>query len=410
MSNDYKRQNTLKNIIENHQRHEQGVKRQERHKKLRVITKNLKRNQQPKPSRKKDWLEYQGEDWDEVELEQHERVMPRGETERRRKLEKAVVLKAEGKEAPPQTPQPVIEGEQGMVIEASKGLYRVALKDQIVQCPVRGNLKAIETGYTNPVAVGDQVIVRHEGTSGSVIEAVLPRRSVLARPDVFHKHLQQLIVANVDQWLIVLSWREPLLWLELLDRYLVTAERSQLPVVICLNKVDLVEDREECQAVLQPYEDLGYQLLLTSARTGEGLEALQEILQGQLTVVTGMSGVGKSSLLSAARPGLDLRVGQVSDRSGEGRHTTTQATLIRLDEETAVVDTPGIREFGLSGLPQAELVEFFPEIAALAGACRFKDCRHLDEPDCAVRTEVQAGTVAASRYHSYRKIYETLPG
>jgi ribosome biogenesis GTPase / thiamine phosphate phosphatase len=409
MADEYKRQNTLKNIIENQQRHEEGVKRQERRQKLRLINKNLKRNQQPKPSRKKDWLEYQGEDWDEVDLGQQERVMPRGETERRRNLEKAIARKAEGKEAPVQTPQPVIEGEQGMVIEMSKGLYRVALKDRIVQCPVRGTLKAAETGYTNAVAVGDQVIVRHEGTSGSVIEAVLPRRSVLARPDVFHKHLQQIIVANVDQWLIVLSWREPILWLELLDRYLVTAERSQLPVVICLNKVDLVEDREECQAVLQPYEDLGYQVLLTSARSGEGLETLQEILQGQLTVVTGMSGVGKSSLLSAARPGLDLRVGQVSDH-GEGRHTTTQATLIRLDGETAVVDTPGIREFGLSGLYQTELVEFFPEIAALASDCRFKDCRHLDEPDCAVRAAVQQGSMATSRYHSYRKIYETLPG
>jgi ribosome biogenesis GTPase / thiamine phosphate phosphatase len=405
MADEYKRQNSLKNIVENQQRHEQGVKRQERRQKLRLINKNLKRNQQPKPSRKKDWLEYQGEDWDEVELEQHERVMPRGETERRRNLEKVVArvvpattgvsAKAEGKEAPAQTPQPVIEGEQGLVIEISKGLYRVALKDQIVQCPVRGNLKAVETGYTNPVAVGDQVIVRDEGTSGGVIEAVLPRRSVLARPDVFHKHLQQLIVANADQWLIVLSWREPVLWLELLDRYLVTAARSQLPVVICLNKVDLVAEWAECQTVLQPYEDLGYRVLLTSARSGEGLEALQEILQGQLTVLTGMSGVGKSSLLSAARPGLDLRVGLVSDHSGEGRHTTTQATLIRLDRETAVVDTPGIREFGLSGLRQAELVEFFPEIADLAGDCRFKDCRHLDEPDCAVRAGVQEGSVAA---------------
>ena len=210
MSDEYKRQNTLKNIIENHQRHEKNVKRQERHKKLRSITKNLKHNQQPKPNRKKDWREYQGEDWDEVDLEQQERVMPRGETERRRNLEK-VVARAGGVttggpavagatigesakvEVPAQAPVETPEGEQGMVIEISKGLYRVALKDGIVQCPVRGNLKAVETGYTNPVAVGDQVIVRHEGPGRSIIEAILPRRSVLARPDVFHKHLQQII-------------------------------------------------------------------------------------------------------------------------------------------------------------------------------------------------------------------------
>jgi ribosome biogenesis GTPase len=267
----------------------------------------------------------------------------------------------------------------------------------------------VETGYTNPVAIGDQVIVRDDSPNGSVIEAVLPRRSVLARPDVFHNHLQQIIVANADQWLIVLSWREPILWLELLDRYLVTAVRSQLPVVICLNKVDLAENRAECQNVLQPYYDLGYQLLLTSARTGEGIEVLREMLAQRLTVLTGLSGVGKSSLLSAVKPGLALRTGAVSEHGGDGRHTTTQATLIRLDEETAVVDTPGIREFGLSGLRQPELVYFFPEILAVAKGCRFKDCRHLNEPHCAVRASAEAGSLAASRYHSYQKIYETLP-
>jgi ribosome biogenesis GTPase len=129
-----------------------------------------------------------------------------------------------------------------------------------------------------------------------------------------------------------------------------------------------------------------------------------------LTVLTGLSGVGKSSLLSAVRPDLALRTGRVNEHSGEGRHTTTQATLLRLDPETTVVDTPGIREFGLSGLRRPELIEFFPDIATLGDHCRFKNCTHTSEPDCAVQTGVQNGTLAASRYHSYQKIYETLPG
>lgn len=408
MADYYKKQNTLKNILENQKQHEEQVKRQTRRKQLQTLNKNLKRNRQPKPSRKKDWTSYQEEAWDELDIGQAERVMPKGEVERRRKLEQVVARSVAGKEAPALTPQAVPEGEQGMVIEMSKGLYRVELKDRVVQCHARGTLDAVETGYTNPVAVGDQVIVRHNG-AGSVIEAVLPRHSVLARPDVFRGHLQQIIVANADQWLIVLSWREPALWLELLDRYLVTAARSDLPVVICINKVDLAEDQAECQAILAPYYALDYEVILTSARTGEGIAALRELLRRRLTVLTGLSGVGKSSLLSAVQPGLDLRTGRVSEHSGEGRHTTTQSTLLRLDPETTVVDTPGIREFGLSGLSRPELVQFFPEIEALGYDCRFKNCTHLSEPGCAVQAGVRTGSLAASRYHSYQKIYEALP-
>jgi ribosome biogenesis GTPase len=220
--------------------------------------------------------------------------------------------------------------------------------------------------------------------------------------------LQQVIVANVDQLLIVSSWREPVIWLELIDRYLIAADRNQLPAVICVNKMDLAEDRQASEVMLRPYRELGYLVVLTSAHTGEGIEQLNVLLDNRLTVLAGLSGVGKSSLLAAAQPGLQLRTGVVSEHSGEGRHTTTQTTLIRLENGGAVVDTPGIREFGLSGLRRHELVQFFPEIAALAQNCRFTDCTHLNEPDCAVQAAEATGVIAASRYHSYQQIYAIL--
>jgi ribosome biogenesis GTPase len=281
------------------------------------------------------------------------------------------------------------------------------MQGQDLLCGLRGSLSAQETGFTNVVAVGDHVIVSPDGAGRGVVEAVLPRRSVLARPDVFASHLQQVIVANADQLLIVASWREPAVWLELIDRYLIAAERHNLLPVICVNKVDLAEDEDICRAKLRPYVDLGYRVLFTSALTGAGVDELRDLLRDKTTVLAGLSGVGKSSLLAAVQPGLRLRTADVSD-SGEGRHTTTQVTLLKLDPGGFVVDTPCIREFGVSGLEKGELIRFYPEIAAVAGECHFGNCSHIAEPDCAVREAVRQGRVPEARYHSYQKIYVTL--
>jgi ribosome biogenesis GTPase len=259
------------------------------------------------------------------------------------------------------------------------------------------------------VAVGDEVIASGDGAGRGIVETVLPRRSVLARPDVFYGHLQQVIVANADQVLVVASWRDPPLWPELLDRYLIAAERSGLAPIVCINKTDLAEDISACRTALRPYLGLGYRVLLTSALTEEGVDRLRETLQDKTTVLAGMSGVGKSSLLNAVQPGLQLRTAQVSDYSHTGRHTTAQVNLLRLEIGGYVVDTPGIREFGVAGLRRKDLIDFYPELAAMEGQCRFKDCSHTHEPGCAVRDAVGQDRAFETRYRSYQQIYESLP-
>lgn len=311
------------------------------------------------------------------------------------------------------------------MIEVSSAMCRVRVDGRCLLCGMRGSLSAEDTGFTNVVAVGDRVVVSDDGAEQGVVEAVLPRKSVLARPDVFYGHLQQVIVANADQLLVVAAWQDPPLWMELIDRYLIAAERHNLLPLICINKVDLAADIAQCRTRMKPYLALGYQMFFTSVVTGEGVERLSAALRGKISVLAGMSGVGKSSLLMAIQPGLDLRVSRVSD-FGEGRHTTTQVNLLELEIDgdamrcsvpptrcsvppTYVVDTPGIREFGLSGLKRPELVRFYPDIAAVQSKCRFADCSHTHEPGCAVKAAVHNGRVSPDRLHSYRVIYQSLP-
>ena len=400
-------------------RHRKGQQKRARQKSIEAERKKFKRNQQPKGPRRKDWMPLAGDaalpdEWDDGETLSFERIMPPGEEERRRALARAAfdrttapVSASLGDEDDPFAADTALQ--EGWVSEIASGLCRVRIGDETLLCTLRGVLQAQESSFTNVVAVGDRVIVRRDGTEQGVVERVLPRRSLLARPDVFYPHLQQAVVANADQLLIVASWRDPAIWFELIDRYLVTAARNRLPALICVNKIDLAQDRADCERGLQTYHALDIPCLFTSAQTGDGIDNLRAALHNRTTVLAGLSGVGKSSLLSAVQPGLNLRVGVVSEHSGEGRHTTTQATLLPLDAQTWVVDTPGIREFGLSGLTRSQLIPYFTEIAEAAVHCRFRNCTHHDEPGCAVRAAVASGVIAPSRMHSYRLIYASLP-
>ena len=398
----------------------------EQRKQHKKAKQQMKRNRDARPPRRRDWIGLAEIDPDDVDEGIHfERIMPRDETDRRKAIikvaytapaeEETPVVEAKRRFAPTPTPKPATvapdeaEEQIGLVTEISTGLCRVHLDGHTLICPLRGALTAAETGYSNIIAVGDRVILGDDGQGKGVIEQILPRRNQLARIDTYHTHLQNVIAANIDQVLVVASWLEPNLWPELVDRYLITAERNQITPVICINKVDLAENRRELESVAAVYRELDYAVLLTSIVSEEGIAELRELLTGSVTVLAGLSGVGKSSLLTAVEPSFQLRVGAVSEYSLQGQHTTTQVNMLPFGADGYVIDTPGIREFGLGGLHKPDVVRFYPDLAAVAGECRFANCAHLSEPDCAVRAQVEAGTISAMRYDSYCKIRCALP-
>lgn len=375
--------------------------------KLQKANKAVKRNREARAPRRKNWLDVLDDDLEALDgVQGFERIMPLDENDRRRRVVDVASDPDEARESEaPSAPDAL----QGRVLEVSTGLCRVALNGRSVLCDLRGSLSAADSGFTNVVTVGDRVLISRTASDSGVVEQVLPRRNTLTRPDPFYSHLQQLLAANVDQLLIIAAWRQPHLWPELIDRYLIAAERSAITPVICVNKIDLATDPETLDAAIRPYRELDHRVLLTSATAGRGLDDLRDQLRGKVSVLAGLSGVGKSSLLTAVQPDFQLRVGAVNEELGHGRHTTTQSNMLPFGPDGYVIDTPGIREFGLFGLTRAELIAYYPDLAAHAGRCRFSDCTHQHEPDCAVRAGVQAGTIDATRYHNYTKIWDSLP-
>jgi ribosome biogenesis GTPase len=241
------------------------------------------------------------------------------------------------------------------------------------------------------------------------LEEVLPRQSKLSRPDPFDPALEHVVAANVDQIIVVVSSRNPPFDREIIDRYLVGSENLGLTAIICVNKMDLVP-RLPLADEMKVYSRMGYPVLLTSAIDRSGLEELVASLKGKTSVLVGYSGVGKSSLLNAIEPGLHLGAKEVSARSGFGRHATVSVRLLSLSFGGYVVDTPGIREFGLWRVRPWELPRLFRDFQALARDCRYPACFHVNEPDCAVRQALAEGTLDAVRYKNYLRILDSLTG
>ncbi|HEX5471499.1 MAG TPA: ribosome small subunit-dependent GTPase A [Lacipirellulaceae bacterium] len=272
--------------------------------------------------------------------------------------------------------------------------------DRIFQCATRRLLKTLATDKRHVVAAGDVVWFRPEGKDEGIIERVEPRRGVVSRTSRGRQHV---LVANVDQLVIVTSAAEPRLKPNLIDRLLVTAEKSGIRPIICINKIDLVE-RADLMPLVGVYSQLGYETLLVSAAKCFGIERLRQRLAGEESVVTGQSGVGKSSLLNAVEPDLHLRVQTVSEETQKGRHTTTTAELIPLSFGGYVVDTPGIRQFQLWDVIPEEVAGFFCDLRPYVARCRFPDCTHTHEDNCAVKDAVADGWIDARRYESYVQI------
>jgi ribosome biogenesis GTPase len=288
-------------------------------------------------------------------------------------------------------------------VRAHGGHYYVHAGQTEVDCTLRGRLKQGRRP-SDLIAVGDRVRWRPTTEGCGIIEEILPRQRVLSRcPPPPRPPVEQVILANPDQVVVVFSLRNPPLSPFMLDRYLVACAAAQLPVLIVLNKADLLE--EDDLELIALYRAIGYTVLTTSALSGEGLEALREALRGKVSVLVGPSGVGKSSLLNALWPELDLEVGEISTYHDRGRHTTVVACLLHPEPGTYVADTPGLRQFRLWDIAPEQLEAFFPEMAPYLGRCRFKPCTHLHEPGCAVRAAVERGEISELRYESYSKMF-----
>lgn len=290
----------------------------------------------------------------------------------------------------------------GRVLRVQGLISEVEAPDKSVyQCATRRLLKTMSTDSRHVVAAGDHVWFRPSGESEGIIESVEPRYGVLSRTSRSRQHI---IVANVDQLIIVGSAAEPGLKPNLIDRYLITAEYAGIRPIICINKVDLL-DPAELQTIVGVYGSLGYEVHLVSAIEEIGIERLRQALHGKDTVLSGQSGVGKSSLLNAIEPGLNLRVNAVSRENEKGKHTTTTATLIPLATEGHVIDTPGIRQFQLWDIIPEEVAGLFRDIRPFINHCRFPNCTHTHEADCAVKNAVADGILDTRRYESYCQIF-----
>lgn len=293
------------------------------------------------------------------------------------------------------------------VIVRSYGLhFDVSTSAGILRCTLRGTLKR-ERRKTDPAAVGDRVratlsIPASDPPQG-VIEEILPRVRSLSRLARGTDDTEQVILANPDQLVAVVAIRDPEPHPRMIDRLLLLAEARGIDAILCVNKVDLA-GLPEVDRFFEPYRMAGYPIVPTSAHTGYGVDDLRELLAGKISAFAGPSGVGKSSLLNHIIPGPVERTGDISSATGKGRHTTTWTTLFQLDRDTFVADTPGMRALGLWGIDFENLDDLFPEFRPHIGSCYYGDCRHLDEPDCAVLAALEAGKIHPARYESYRKL------
>ncbi len=293
---------------------------------------------------------------------------------------------------------------RGVVVAGTGGIWQVRTTDgETHDVSIRGRLKK-ESDTALKLTVGDDVWLERSAAGESwAIAEILPRRSQLARRMPGGGHGERVVAANIDQVIVVFAAARPEPHIRMMDRFLVIAEGNDLGARIVINKIDLV-DEAETRERFRDYERAGYPLHFTSRKNGTGLDELHDALAGRTSVLSGPSGVGKSSLLNGMYPGLNLRVGDISESVNKGRHTTVGAVLHPLPDAGYVVDTPGLREVGMWGMPSENLDACFPEFRGAIGECRFSDCTHTAEPDCAVRAGVANDGISGERYESYVKL------
>ena len=302
---------------------------------------------------------------------------------------------------------------KGLVIKNTGSWVTVRLDDgNTVNCKMRGVLRLKGLRCTNPVAVGDRVQVEDKGGDAPVVSDIEPRRNYIIRRASNLSKEFQIIAANLDQAVLVATLTNPETSTTFIDRFLATAEAYQVPAVLAFNKIDLL-DTDEWRSRLDElktlYESIGYPVITMSAATGEGADALRVQLAGKMSLLSGNSGVGKSSIINLLVPDAHVRVGDVSHTHHKGMHTTTFSELLDLPGGGAIIDTPGVKAFGTIDFERAEVAHYFPEIFRISDDCRFNNCTHTHEPGCAVLEAVEQGKIAPSRFTSYLSILEEDP-
>ncbi|TDS08457.1 ribosome small subunit-dependent GTPase A [Sphingobacterium paludis] len=298
---------------------------------------------------------------------------------------------------------------RGLVTKSTGSWYLVqGEQGQRVECRIQGKFRTKGIKTTNPIAVGDWVNYELEPDQESaIITALEPRKNYIIRRSVNLSKQTQIIGANLDQAILVVTLASPPTSLGFIDRFLVTAEAYDIPAILLFNKLDLFSEEglDILAEYMAIYEQIGYPCYAVSAHTGENLEIIRSLLKDKVTLVSGHSGVGKSTLINALEPAVKLRTGEISDWSDKGKHTTTFAEMIDLSFGGKLIDTPGIRELGIVDIEKGELSHFFPEMRARLNACRFHNCRHINEPGCVIIEAVEEGDIESSRYDSYLSIY-----
>ena len=302
---------------------------------------------------------------------------------------------------------------QGKIYKSTGSWYVVKTTDGTTwNARLKGIFKLDGITSTNPLAVGDDVEfeAENEGEQTGLITAIHNRHNYINRQSPSHRMQHHIVAANIDQSFLIVTLKDPRTSQGFIDRWLVTCEAYHVPAILLFNKTDLYRNKEEerFKAWKEMYTAIGYRIIRMSVATGEGLDEVKRLLCDKISLLSGHSGVGKSSFLNALFPGLGLKTQDVSGWSGKGIHTTTFAEMFDLPEGGHIIDTPGMREFGLVDISKAELSGYFPEMRALAGLCQFNNCLHLEEPGCRIKQAVSEGLIAPERYNSYCAILDSI--
>lgn len=304
-------------------------------------------------------------------------------------------------------------GKEGLVYKSTGSWYKVKMADNtFLDCRIRGKLKLTNHKSTNPVAVGDKVLVSEDDlhTGTGIIKAILPRKNVVIRKSVHKTEHGHLLAANIDQAMLMITIRHPKTSYGFIDRFLVSTEAYRIPSYLLINKTDLhlEVDNEIMQEMKHTYEAIGVKCYPLSVKNSEGMDTLMQKLLGKISLIAGHSGTGKSTLMNYLHPDISQKVGKVSASVNKGVHTTTFAEMFDIGKNALVIDTPGIKELGLINIGNHELSDYFPEMRTLLNKCKFHNCSHTHEPDCAVIKAVEEGKISISRYDSYLSMLENI--